>query len=55
MDYKMIENELIAIYENGTNDKFINARELYTKLGSKQKFANCIKNPFFENTIKNSK
>ena len=55
MDYKIIENELLPIYENENKEKLINARELYTELGSKQKFANWIKNrikkyQFVENT-----
>lgn len=44
MDYKIIENELLPIYENEEKEKLINARELYMKLGSKQEFANWIKN-----------
>lgn len=40
MDYKMIENELLPIYENENKEQLVNARELYTELGSKQKFAN---------------
>lgn len=55
MDFKMIENELLPIYENENKEKLINARELYIELGSKQKFANWIKNrikkyQFVENT-----
>lgn len=55
MNYKIVENELLPIYENENKEKLINARELYTELGSKQKFANWIKNrikkyQFVENT-----
>lgn len=44
MEYKMIENELLPIYENGNEEKLVNARELHEKLQSKQEFANWIKN-----------
>jgi len=55
MDFKLIENELIPIYENEKKEKSVNARELHVKLESKQKFANWIKNKikkyeFVENT-----
>lgn len=44
MEYKMIENELLPIYENDNKERLVNARELHTKLESKQEFANWIKN-----------
>jgi len=44
MNYKIIENELIPIYETGDKEKLVNARELHVKLESKQEFANWIKN-----------
>lgn len=44
MNYKMIENNLLPIYENEKNERLVNARELYEKLQSKQEFANWIKN-----------
>lgn len=55
MDYKIIENELLPIYENESKEKLVNARELHEKLESKQEFANWIKNRikkygFVENT-----
>lgn len=55
MDYKIIENELLPIYENEYKERLVNARELHTKLESKQEFANWIKNrikkyEFIENT-----
>ena len=43
MDYKIIENELLAIYENKDKERLINARELHEKLGNKRQFANWIK------------
>ena len=55
MDYKIVENELLPIYENESKEKLVNARELHEKLESKQEFANWIKNRirkygFVENT-----
>ena len=44
MDYKLIENEVLPIYEDENKEKLVNARELYEKLQSKQEFANWIKN-----------
>lgn len=44
MGYKIIENELLPIYENDNKERLVNARELHTKLESKQEFANWIKN-----------
>lgn len=55
MDYKIVENKLLPIYENESKEKLVNARELHEKLESKQEFANWIKNRirkygFVENT-----
>lgn len=44
MDYKIIENDLLPIYENEKKEKLVNARELHKKLQSRQEFANWIKN-----------
>ncbi|MCI8655600.1 MAG: hypothetical protein HFJ48_07055 [Clostridia bacterium] len=44
MNYKIIDNDLVPIYENEKSEKLVNARELYEKLQSKQEFANWIKN-----------
>jgi len=44
MNHKIIENELIQIYENEKKERTVNARELHAKLESKQEFANWIKN-----------
>jgi len=55
MDYKIIENELIPIYENEKKERSVNARELHIKLESKQQFSHWIqdrikKYEFIENT-----
>ena len=42
MDYKIIENGLIPIYENKKKERSVNARELHVALESKRKFANWI-------------
>lgn len=44
MEFKIIENELLPIYENEKKERLVNARELHEKLQSKQEFANWIKN-----------
>jgi len=44
MGFKLTENGMIPIYENEKKEKRVNARELHTKLESKQEFANWIKN-----------
>ncbi len=44
MNYRIIQNELLPIYENENKERLVNARELYGKLQSKQEFANWIKN-----------
>lgn len=43
MNFKKIESDIVPIYESETKDKLINARELHSALGSKQEFANWIK------------
>jgi len=55
MDYKIIENGLIPIYENNKKERSVNARELHSALESKRRFANWIKDKikkyeFVENT-----
>ena len=40
---KLIEGEIVPIYENTKGDRLINARELHEKLNSKRQFANWIK------------
>ena len=43
MDFKLIENEMIPIYEDNKKEKRVNARELHQLLKSKRKFADWIK------------
>lgn len=43
MDYKMIENELIPIYENEKKEQLVNARELHSILKNKRKFTDWMK------------
>lgn len=43
MEYKIIENELLPIYETEEKEMLVNARELHQKLHSRQEFANWIK------------
>ena len=46
MDYKLIENELIPIYENEKKERIVNARELFYSLrgqDTKTKFIDWIK------------
>ena len=40
MNYKIVENELLPIYESEKKEKLINARELHEKLENKRQFAN---------------
>lgn len=44
MEYTMIENQLLPIYEDDKKERLVNARDLHEKLQSKQEFANWIKN-----------
>jgi phage anti-repressor protein len=41
---KIIENELLPIYQNDNHDQLVNARELHEFVGSKQQFTDWIKN-----------
>ena len=43
MNYKIVENELLPIYESEKKEKLINARELHERLENKRQFANWIK------------
>ena len=42
-DFKIIEGDIVFIYENKKGEKLINARELHEKLGNKRKFSDWIK------------
>ena len=44
MKLKLIETNIIPIYEDDKKEKLVNARELFKVLESKQEFANWIKN-----------
>lgn len=41
-ELKIIENELVPVYETSTGEKVVNGRELWTVLKSKRQFANWI-------------
>lgn len=41
---KLIDNQLVPVYETDKGNKVVDARELHEFLGSKQEFANWIKN-----------
>ena len=43
MEFKKVEEGIVPIYENDTNEKLINARELHQVLESSTKFADWIK------------
>lgn len=43
MEYKMIENELLPIYENENKEKLVNARELHSIMKIGRDFTNWIK------------
>ena len=43
MEYKMIENELLPIYENENKEKLVNARELHSMMKIGRDFTNWIK------------
>lgn len=43
MEFKIVENEIIPIYENYLKKKYINARELHQLLKNKRKFTDWIK------------
>ena len=40
--FKIVEGDIVPIYENNKGEKLINARELHERLGSKRQFANWI-------------
>ena len=40
---KIIQGDIVQIYENSKGERLINARELHEKLGNKRQFANWIK------------
>ena len=42
-DLKVIEGEIVSVYEGKNGEKLINARELHKELGNKRKFADWIK------------
>lgn len=42
-DLKLVEGEIVLIYENEKGEKLINARELHIALQNKRKFADWIK------------
>jgi phage anti-repressor protein len=42
-EYRVVENGLVPIYADDTNDNLVDARELFEFLGSKQDFSNWIK------------
>ena len=42
-DLKIVEGEIVLIYETSKGERLINARELHEKLGNKRKFADWIK------------
>lgn len=43
MDYKIIENEILPIYENENKEKLVNARELHSIMKVGKDFTNWIK------------
>ncbi len=42
-ELKLIENELVPVYETSTGEKVVNGRELHKVLNSKRQFADWIK------------
>ena len=42
-DLKLVEGDIVPIYENVKGERVINARELHEKLGNKRKFSDWIK------------
>ena len=42
-EFKLVEGEIVPIYENVKGERVINARELHEKLGNKRQFANWVK------------
>lgn len=54
-DLKLIENELVPVYETNTGEKLVNGRELYEVLKSKQDFSTWVKKRLEEcDTIENT-
>ncbi len=45
---KLIENELVPVYKTSTGEQVVDGRELWTVLGSKRKFADWIKDRFYD-------
>lgn len=43
-ELKVIESELVPVYETSTGEKVVYGRELYECLGSKQEYSNWVKN-----------
>lgn len=43
-ELRVIENELIPVYETSTGEKVVYGTELYSVLGVKSKFADWVKN-----------
>ena len=41
---KVIENELVPVYETSTGEKVVYGTELYECLGSKQEYSNWVRN-----------
>ena len=41
-DFKLIEGEIVSIYENNKGERLVNARELHEILGNKRQFANWM-------------
>ena len=42
-DFKIIEGDIVPIYENNKGERLVDARELHERLGNKRQFANWIK------------
>jgi phage anti-repressor protein len=42
-EFKLIEGDIVPIYENNKGERLVNARELHGELGNKRKFADWIK------------
>ena len=42
-DFKIIEGDIVPIYENNKGERLVNARELHKRLGNKRKFSDWIK------------
>ena len=42
-DFKLIEGEIVSIYENNKGERLVDARELHQELGNKRRFSDWIK------------